>query len=192
MTLNNEFTPSASTQTNGAALLYTASDLQPLWASMICTVLSLHAGNTHEQRQSTLLSTYFPHLVEKSVVLWWFYSISWCFRSILLNPVMSRNFRKKFCILFWKFELAYMSVICFALARLWGVSFLLTLLHLLISRVTPPPQHHSVSLSYLLLLGQIVSLLSWLLFQHKCVCMCVQSHVTQCAEIHSFICLDGL
>lgn len=103
MTLNKEFAPSASTQTNGAALLYTASDLQPLWASMICTVLSLHAGNTHEQRQSTLLSTYFPYLVEKSVALWWFYSISWVLPEHSSQPSHEQELQKE--ILYFVLEI---------------------------------------------------------------------------------------
>ena len=117
---------------NGNALPYTASDLKLVWGSTICSVQSLHTGNIHKHRLCILLCTYFLYLPEKSIVLWWFCKSTQsagCFQSMLINPIMNSNFRKKFCTLFWKFEVAYTCMICFVLVRLWRVSFLLTLLH---------------------------------------------------------------
>lgn len=122
-TTNLPLPPQQNTSKQTAnAFLYTVSDLQPFWAAMICTVLSWHTGNMHEQRQSMLPCTYFLYLVDST-------KSTGCFQSVLLNPIMTTNFRKKCYLLFGKFEVAYMSVICFALVRLWQVSFLLTLLH---------------------------------------------------------------
>lgn len=117
---------------NSNAFLYTASDLKLVWGSMICSVQSLYTGNMHKHRLCILLYTYFLYFTEKLVVPWWFCKSTQsagCFQSMLINPVMNSNFRKNFCTLFRKSEVAYMCMICFVLVRLWRVSFLLTLLH---------------------------------------------------------------
>lgn len=81
-----------------------ASDLKLVWGSMICSVQSLHTGNTYIVRLCILLYTYFLYFPEKSIVLWWFCKSTQsagCFQSMLINPITNSNFRKKFCTLYF-------------------------------------------------------------------------------------------